>query len=86
MIPAQNAAYLEGEEGLEVVVHFSGVGAAPPMPRQVVRVCHHLQQRQLRLKGHTRLLDESPAESQNNAQDSCPPEPNRQPTFDYTEA
>ena len=73
--PGRKAAYLEWEEGLEVVVDLPGVGAASPVAWQVVGVCHHLQQSQLGVKGCPPLLDEGPAQGQNDPQHRCPPAP-----------
>ena len=67
------AAYLEREQGLEVVVDLPGVGAAPPVAGQIVSVCHHLQQSQLGVKGCSWLLYEGSAQGQNDAQHCCPP-------------
>ena len=58
---AGKSAYLEREQGLEVVVDLPGVGAAPPVAGQVVGVCHHFQQSQFGVKGYSRLLYEGSA-------------------------
>lgn len=76
--PARTAAYLEREEGLEVVVDLSGVGSASPVAGQVVGVCHHLQQSQLRVRGCPPLLYEGPTQGQNDPQHRCPPAPGMQ--------
>ncbi len=66
-------AHLELEELLELLLHLLGVRAAAPVAGQPVRVRHHLQQSQLRLKGHPRLCYERPAHRQNYAQRGRPP-------------
>ena len=45
----------------------------PPVPGKPVRVCHHLQQCQLRLAGLASLNDEGSADGQYDPQDACPP-------------
>ena len=70
---AGKAAYLEREQGLEVVVDLPGVGTTPPVAGQVVGVCHHFQQRKLRLTACSGLLYKGPAQGQNDPQHCCPP-------------
>ena len=69
----RRVAYLELEQLLELLLHLAGVAAAAPVAGQPVRVRHHLQQRQLRLEGHSLLRYEATADGQHYPQSSRPP-------------
>lgn len=58
---------------LKLLLHLARVGASSPVPRQVVRVRHHLHHRQLGVKRRTRLHNHAAAHRQQDAQCGDPP-------------